>query len=94
MSEFRDVGFSDIERREAIAICETLISANRIDRIIPALRQGATLDDVRQQLAGESVTAVKAAPQVQKPAASPADRLEVATQQRLAEMSKPLPPWT
>jgi hypothetical protein len=43
--------FSDIQREEAIAICQLLISAGRADMVVPALKKGLTLDDVRLQLA-------------------------------------------
>lgn len=46
--------FSDTEREEAIRICELLPHSNRPDLIVPSVRQGATLDDVRQRLAAEA----------------------------------------
>jgi hypothetical protein len=53
--------FSDVERFEVIAIVQLLINSNRVDLIIPALRQGLTLDDVRSKLAAEAAPAAPAA---------------------------------
>jgi hypothetical protein len=49
--------FSDVERPEAIEIVQLLINDNRVDLIIPALRQGLTLDDMRSKLAAEAAPA-------------------------------------
>ena len=75
---------SDIERHEAIAVCELLINSNRIDMIVPAFREGATLDAVRQRLAAEATPAAPAA----RPAASLAEQWEAAAQGRFAAMRK------
>ena len=75
--------FSDIERSEAVAICEALITANRVDMIVDCLRQGATLRDVQRLLATEAIPAAPAAAPVPAPPRLDTDRaLEEAAARR------------
>ena len=72
------VAFSDIQREEAVRICELLLDQRRGDVIPDALREGWTLADVRRFLAAENVP----------PKSIHADALEEAIAARLSPSRK------